>query len=143
MPQGIYTIGRDVTLTIIGPNGPIVLDTITNWKRKQKDSIQQIVPINGSVDHLQFFYGWEGSFDLERAGPQLDQYFALLESNYFSGIQTKNVFIKELIDEPDGSLSGFKYPRVKLSYTDAGDFAGDKSVKQSVNFVSGPREVSL
>ena len=142
MPQGQYNIGRDVTLTIIGPSGVIVLDTITNWKRKQDDSIQRVVPINGDVDHLQFFYGWSGSFDLERAGPQLDLYFALKESNYFTGIRDKNVFIRELIDEPDDSVSTFKFTKVKLSYADAGDFAGDKSVKQSVNFVSSRRILS-
>lgn len=142
MPEGQYSIGRDLSLTIIGPSGLLVFE-ITNFKRRQKDSIQQIVPINGDVDHLQFFYGWEGSFDIERTGPQLDFYFALKESNYFSGINDKNVFIKELINEPDGSISGFKYPKVKLSYSDAGDFAGDKSVKQSMNFVSSRRIVSL
>lgn len=139
MPEGQYSLGRDVTLTIIGPSGLIVLDTITNWKRKQDDSVQRIVPINGDTDHLQFFYGWSGSFDLERGGPQLDLYFALKESNYFRGIRDKNVFIKELIDEPDGSISDFKFTKVKLSYADAGDFAGDKSVKQSVNFVASRR----
>jgi len=141
MPEGQYNIGRDVNLTIIGPSGPIILDTIINWKRKQDDSIQRIVTINSDTDHLQFFYGWSGSFDLERAGPQLDLYFALKESNYFNGIRDKNVFIREIINEPDGSISVFKFTKVKLSYADAGDFAGDKSVKQSVNFVSSRREV--
>jgi hypothetical protein len=139
MPQGIYNIGRDVGLTIVTSNGPITLNTITSFKSKSDDTVQKLVLLNGITDHLRFFQGWSGSFEIERASAVLDQYFALIESNYFRGIRERYASITETIQEVNGAVSQFRYPRVILSFADAGDYAGDKSVKQTLNFVSARR----
>lgn len=139
MPQGNYSIGRDIGLTIVTPDGPLTLNTITSFKSKSDDNVQKLVLINGITDHLRFFQGWSGSFDIERASAVLDQYFALTEDRYFRGIRERYASITETIQEINGSISQFRYPRTILSFSDAGDYAGDKSVKQSMSFVSGRR----
>lgn len=140
MPQGQYSLGRDVGLTIVSPqSGPITLNTITSFQSKSDDQVQKLILINGITDHLRFFQGWSGKFDIERANAILDQYFALLESNYFQGVPEAAASITETIVEVNGSISQYRYPGVILSYADAGEFTGDKSVKQTLNFVSKRR----
>lgn len=140
MPQGQFNLGRDIGLTIVTPQlGPITLNTITSFKSKSDDNVQKLILINGITDHLRFFQGWSGSFDLERASAILDQYFAMLEANYFRGIPEAAASITETIQEVNGTVSQYRYPGVILSFSDAGDFTGDKSVKQSMNFVSKRR----
>lgn len=139
MPQGNYSIGRDIGLTIVTSDGPLTLNTITSFKSKSDDSVQKLVLISGITDHLRFFQGWSGSFDIERASAVLDQYFALTEDRYFRGIRERYASITETIQEVNGSISQFRYPGTILSFSDAGDFAGDKSVKQSMSFVSRRR----
>src|SRR5579864_3883032 len=103
MPQGIFNLGRDVGLTIVTPQaGPLTLNTITSFKSKSDDNVQKIILINGITDHLRFFQGWSGSFDIERASAVLDQYFSLLESNYFLGKAEATASITETIQEVNG-----------------------------------------
>jgi hypothetical protein len=139
MSQGQYNIGRDIGLTIVTQGGPLTLTTITSFKSKSDDNVQKLVLLNGITDHLRFFQGWSGSFVIERASAVLDQYFALLEDNYYRGIRERYASITETIQEVNGAVSQFRYPGVILSLADAGDYSGDKSVKQTMNFVSRRR----
>ena len=140
MPQGQFSLGRDIGLTIVTPQlGRITLNTITSFKSKSDDNVQKLILINGITDHLRFFQGWSGSFDVERSSAILDQYFAALESDYFLGIPEAAASITETIQEVNGSVSQYRYPGVILSYADAGEFTGDKSVRQSMTFVSRRR----
>ena len=139
MPQGQFNVGRDIGLTVVTQLGPLTLNTITSFKSKQESVVQKLVIINGVTDHLRFFQGWSGMFDIERASAVLDQYFAFLEQNYFLGIREQAASITETIQEVDGSISQYRYPGVILTFDDAGEFTGDKSVKQSMSFVSKRR----
>lgn len=139
MPQGQYSIGRDIGLVLVTPDGPITLNTITSFKSKSDDNVQKLVLLSGITDHLRFFQGWSGSFVIERASAVLDQYFALTEDRYYRGIRERYASITQTIQESNLSITQWRYPRTILSYADAGEYAGDKSVKQSINFVSGRR----
>ena len=139
MAIGLFNVGRDVTVNIITTNGPIVLSTITSFKAKQDSTQQKLVLINGVTHHLRFFIGWTGSFSIERASDVLDNYFALLEQNYYQGIREQGASITETIQELNGSISQFRFTNVLLSFDDAGDYAGDKSVAQSMSFVASRR----
>ena len=104
-----------------------------SFKSKSDDNIQKIILINGiRTDHLRFFFqGWSGNIELERSSAVLDQYFAMLEQNYFQGKAEATASITETIQEPvNGSISQYRCKGVILSYSDAGEYTGDKSVKQ-------------
>lgn len=141
MPQGQISLGRDIGLTIVTPQlGPITLVGLMAFKSKMDDNVQKLILINGITKHLRFIQGWSGSFDIERAGPILDQYFSLLESNYRRGIPEPPASITQTIQEPVTLInSQYRYQGVLLSYADAGEFTGDKSVKQSLTFVAETR----
>lgn len=135
MSQNGYSLGRDVTLAIILPNGSsLQLGKITKWTAKQDTSDQKIKGIDGITDHLRFYEGWSGSFDVERRSPDLDVYFAALEANYYAGLDEQPATLQQTITEPNGQVSQYRFERVLLKYEDAGDWSGDKAVSQKVSF---------
>jgi hypothetical protein len=134
-----FTIGRDVTLTIVTPSGPLNLSLITGFQSKQDTIDEKIKGLDGITRYLRFFDAWSGRFTLDRRDSTLDDYFAQLESNYYQGLSEGGVSITETITEANGSVTQYRYISVLLKYDDAGEFAGDKSVKQTVSFVASRR----
>jgi hypothetical protein len=140
MSQNGYTLGRDNTIAVILPDGTTLqMGKIINWTAKQDVSDQKIKGMDGVTDHLKFYEGWSGSFSIERRGPDLDNYFAKLESNYYAGVDEPPAIMQQTITEPNGQVSQFRFERVILKYDDAGDFSGDKSVHQKVSFLATKR----
>lgn len=140
MPMNGYSIGRDVTITITLPDGTALdLGKITKFTSKQETDTQKIKGLDGRTDQLRFFAGWTGSFEAERRGPEVDQYFADLEANYYAGGDEPPATITETILEPSGAVSQFRYERVVLMYDDAGDKQGDKSVSTKLSFFAQRR----
>ncbi|PKN07937.1 MAG: hypothetical protein CVU24_17990 [Betaproteobacteria bacterium HGW-Betaproteobacteria-18] len=140
MPVNGFTVGRDVTLTIITSSGPLNLSLITSFKSKQDTSEQKVKGLDGITRHARFYDGWSGSFSLDRMNSNVDDYFAQLEDNYFMGINELPCTITETIQEVDGSVSQYRYTNVLLKLDDAGDYSGDKTVKQSISFVASRRQ---
>lgn len=140
MSQNGYSLGRDNTIAVILPDGTTLqLGKVTNFTAKQDVTDQKIKGMDGVTDHLKFYEGWSGSFSIERRGPDLDNYFAKLESNYYAGVDEPPATMQQTIVEPNGQVSQFRFERTLLKYDDAGDFAGDKSVHQKVSFLATKR----
>lgn len=140
MPMNGYSIGRDVTITITLPDGTALdLGKLTKFTSKQEADNQDIKALDGQKDRLRFFGGWTGSFEAERRGPEVDAYFAQLEANYYAGNDEPPATITETILEPSGAVSQFRYERVVLSYDDAGDKQGDKSISHKISFFARRR----
>lgn len=140
MPQQGYSTGRDVSLVIILSDGTTLrMRKVTGWDAKQETSDEPIKALDGDTDHLRFFNGWSGSFQSERRGPELDNYFAQLEANFFAGRDDPPATIQQTITEPNGSVSQFRFERVLLKYDDAGKWTGDKSVPQALSFMAARR----
>ena len=95
--------------------------------------------LDGITDHVRFFDGWSGSFDVERQDATLDNYFAQLEAGFYAGLNEAPAQIYETIQEANGSVSQFRYDGVLMTLADAGNRAGDATIKQSVNFVASRR----
>lgn len=136
MPQNGYSIGRDITLNLVTSSGTLQVTGITSFKSKQETTEEKVKQINGTVDNVRFFEGWSGTFMIERKDATLDQYFCQIEQDYFAGIQDGYVTITETITEQNGNVSQFRYRKVLLKLDDAGEWAGDKTVKRSMSFVA-------
>lgn len=140
MPINGFSVGRDLTLTIVTASGVLPVKGITSFKSKQDTNEEKIVKIDGVTDHVRFFQGWSGSFVIEREDSTLDDYFSQLESNYYQGITEQPVYITETITEKNGNVTQYRYQKVLLKLDDAGDWAGDRVVKQSLSFVCSRRQ---
>ena len=134
MPNGGFSIGKDISLSIITPSGPLTIGLITGFQSKQDVTKKKIKGLDGLNRPVRFFEGWSGSFDLDRQDSTVDAYFAQLEANYFGGLNENTVTITETITEANGSVTQWRYTGVLLELADAGAWKGDDTVKQKINF---------
>ena len=139
MSLGIFSTGRDVTLTIVTPTGPLNLNLITGFHATPDTGEVKVKGLDGITRHAMFPDGWRGGFDVERADSTLDVYFGQLESQYYAGQATAYSTITETISEPNGSVTQWRYINVLLRLDDAGSYMGDQTVKQKMSFVSSRR----
>lgn len=139
MPVNGYSVGRDIALDMIGPNGPVTFNKITSFKAKQDTSDVRVKRLDGITDHLIFPDGWSGSFEIERQDSGVDDLFAQLEAGFYAGLNQISYRLTETITEVAGNVSQYRYEGVILKYDDAGDWKGDSSVKQSVSFMASRR----
>jgi hypothetical protein len=136
MPMNGFTVGRDVSLSIVTSAGPLRLSLLTGFNAKPSVTENRVKGLDGITRFLRFPDGWSGSFMIERQDSTVDDYFAKLESNYYAGINEQPCTITETITEPNGSVTQYRYTGVLLKLDDAGNYQGDATVKQSLSFVA-------
>jgi hypothetical protein len=140
MPVNGFSVGRDVTLTIVTASGPLNLNLITGFHSRQDTAEIKVKGLDGITRHARFFDGWTGGFDIERSDSTVDDYFAQLEANYYAGINEQPGTITETITEANGNVTQYRFLNVLLKYDDAGNWAGDQTVKQKLSFVAAQRQ---
>ena len=74
MPINNFSVGRDVSLDITGPQGPLRFNLITNFNSKQATKEQAVMGLDGITRPVRFFDGWTGGFDIERQDSTIDDY---------------------------------------------------------------------
>lgn len=139
MPVNGYTVGKDVSIDITGPNGPVRFSVKTGFSAKQDTNDTKVKRLDGVTDHVLTYDGWTGTLDFERQSSALDDYFAQQEANYFAGVNSLPISITETTTEADGSVSQFRYTSVVLKYDDSGSKTGDATVKQKVSWMASRR----
>ena len=139
MPVNGFSVGKDVTLVLVTQSGPLPFNRLTEFAAKMDTVDLKSKGIDGITKHLMFPDGWAGSFMLDRTDPTIDSYFAQYEANYYAGIDRRPASITEIISEPDGSITQWRYLNVFLKYDDAGPWKGDTQVKQKISFVAQTR----
>lgn len=139
MPLNGYSVGRDVSLDIVTPNGVLRVSRVTKFTSKQETTEQKVKRMDGITDPVRFFDGWSGSMDVERQDSTLDDYFALLEANYYAGFNEPPCSITETITEVSGSVTQYRYLGVLFRFDDAGDRSGDSTIKQKISFMAQRR----
>lgn len=139
MPVNNFTVGKDVSLTIVTASGPIGFNLLTDFTSKQDTTKTRIKGLDGKTRWVRFFDGWSGSFKVERRDSTADDYFSQLEANYYAGLNEQAASITEIIQEPNGGLTQYRYYGVLLDFEDAGAYSGDATVKQTLSFVAERR----
>lgn len=139
MPVNNFSTGRDVTLVVSTPTGPMDLTGITNFTKKQMNTKLKSKGLDGIPRHGTIPDGWGGSLRFDRLSPNLDRFFALQEAGYYAGQNLQSGTILETISEADGSLSQYRYVGVVVTFDDAGDASADKKVEQTVSWEAETR----
>lgn len=141
MPVNGYTVGRDITVTIVNSLGAISSFAVrTGFSKRQETNDIKVKRADGTVDHLQIPDGWSGTLDYERNGSALDDYFADLETAYYSGVNIGSGSIVETIIEPEGSVSQYTYTGVQMKLSDGGSQTGDNTIKMKLDWVASRRK---
>lgn len=139
MPVNNFSVGRDVSLIIMTPQGILVPALITGFHSRPDMTDHKVKGLDGITRHVRFFDGWSGGFDVERQDDVLDTYFAALEANYYAGISEQPCTISETVENPNLAISQYRYQGVLLKMPDAGKWEGDKTVKMTLEFLASRR----
>jgi hypothetical protein len=132
MPVNNYSIGKDISYSVVTPTGTLTLNGKTDYSIKPMFTDLKHKGLDGITSHGVIPDGWEISMKFDRFDPEVDNYFAQAEADYFAGVNQQGGTIYESIVEKDGSISNFRYTNVILKLNTAGDWKGDSLVPISV-----------
>jgi hypothetical protein len=132
MPVNSFSVGRDLTFTLVGPTGNLTINGLTDYGCKPMFSKLKHKGLDGENMNAAIPDGWEISIKLDRQDATIDNFFAALEASYFAGQNIASGTISENIVEADGSITQFQYTKVSLTYDDAGSWRGDSLVPISL-----------
>ena len=139
MPVNSYSVGRDLTFTLVGPYGVVTVSGATDYSTKPMFTDLKHKGLDGVVRHGQIPDGWEISVKLERQDAVLDRLFARLEADYYAGVNVQGGTVNEVIKEADGSVSQYRYEGVVLKLDGAGDYKGDSFVPLGLTLMASRR----
>lgn len=144
MPIGGQTVGRDVSFQINTPNGQLTLPAnfITSFDAKPLARLEKYLGVTGIINPLVFHEGWQVDISIARTGPALDQFWAVLESEYFNGIDVLGGTIYETIQESSGTTQ-WVFSNVQLKLEDAGTYKGNDYITQTLSGYASRRQQLL
>ena len=134
MPSYNFSVGRDVSLTVVTSYGTLTFNGLTDFSADPMTTDLKSKGIDGTPRFGFIPDGWKGSFKLDRLDPLTDNWWANVEADYFSGKNAQTGTIQEIVTEADGSVTQWQYTGVVLRLDKAGDWGGDRKVEQSVTF---------
>ena len=139
MPANNYSVGRDISYSVVTSSGNLTLNGKTDYSIKPVFTDLKHKGLDGNTTHGVIPDGWQIDMKFDRTDPNVDNYFAQLENDYFAGVNQQGGTISENIVESDGSISSFRYTNVILKYDNAGDWKGDSLISISVSAMATRR----
>lgn len=134
-----FSVGRDTQLVVMGSSGRIDLAHVTGFEARQVTQSVRVSRLDGTPLGAELPKGWEGSFDLERGNSAADDFIAATELAYFNGQTAATGTMYQYVTETDGSVSTYQYDGVTFKLATAGQWKGDNSVKQTLDFFASRR----
>jgi hypothetical protein len=139
MTSTAFNVGRDCQLVVMGPFGRLDLTHVTGFESRQLTAAIRIDRIDGTQFAAELPKGWEGQFELERGSSAVDDFIAQVEAAFIAGSSVPTGTLYQYISEVDGSTSTYQYAAVVFKLTQAGQWRGDQSVKQRLDFFASTR----
>lgn len=140
MTSTAFSVGRDCQLVVMGPFGRIDLTHVTGFEARQLTAPIRVDRIDGSQLAAEIPKGWDGQFDIERGSSAVDDFIAKIEAAYVQGIAVPNGTLYQYVSEVDGSTSTYQFDSVVFKLTQSGQWRGDHSVKQRLDFYASRRK---
>ena len=134
-----FSTGRDIQIVVIGPHGRVDLSHVIGFDSRQITQSVRISRLDGNHLGMEIPRGWEGSFELDRSSSEVEDFISTLEQGYFNGTPEMIGTLYQYITEPDGSTSTFQYDQVSFKLANAGQWKGDSSVRQKLDFYASRR----
>ncbi len=134
-----FSIGRDTQLVVISPTGRVDLTHISSFEARQITHSLRVDRLDGIPMGTELPKGWEGSFEIERGNSAVDDLIASIEQQYFNGATAVPGTMYQYISEANGSTSTYQFDTVTFKLVSAGQWRGDSSVKQKLEFFAARR----
>ena len=139
MSATTFSIGRDTQVVVMGPFGRVDLTHVTGFESRQLTQSVRVTRLDGNQLATELPKGWEGSFDVERGSSTVDDFISQIENAYYSTGPVASGTLYQYVNEPDGSTSTYQYNGVVFKLGNAGQWKGDASVKQKLEFFAATR----
>jgi len=140
MATNTFSVGRDCQLVVIGPAGRVDLTHVTGFDARQMTHAVRVDRLDGATLAAELPKGWEGSFELERGSPAVDDFIAAMEARFHAGGAVKPGTLYQYVLETDGATSTYQYDGVVFRLANAGAWRGDAAVKQKLEFFATRRK---
>lgn len=134
-----FSVGKDVTLDIVGSSGPLRFNILTGFEAKPVYKSIDSKGLDGVDRYEDLPAGWTGSLSLDRSDSVVDDFFAQKEDNYYKGLPSSAVNITETITEVNGAVSQYRYTGVALTLQDAGKKSSDNKIDMVIGFRASRR----
>ena len=132
MPVNSFSVGRDISFTLVSPAGTLDVTGVTEYSPKKKNTLLTRKSLTGKTNHGTIPDGWEITIKLDRKTPAVDRFFAARDLEYYNGVNVAGGTIYESVTEADGSVSSFRYTEVIFQYDGAGDWKGDAYIPVTI-----------
>lgn len=135
MPVNGYTVGRDVSVNIVGSDGVQIIippDQVTHFDAKPMKREDWSRPLNVPPKPLYMPDGWRLTIEVDRKDASLDTYMSDLEQAYWAGENMLPGTIMETVTEDDGTTTQYRYDGVMLWVDDPGNYRADTRVTQRI-----------
>jgi hypothetical protein len=140
MPTATFSLGKDVSVVVIAPNGQrLDLSIVTEFTARQTIQNVKIMPLNGPPQAYHLPSGWEGTITIDRANGIADRAFAEIERQFWAGGSFGTGTIYQFVTERDGSQAGFQYNNATMHLAETGDWKAESQVRQTVSFFASTR----
>lgn len=139
MPINDFSIGKDLSYSVVTPSGTLTLNGKTGYSIKPMFTDINHKGMDGVNVHGFIPDGWQIEMQFDRTDPNVDNYFAQVEADYFNGINLPGGTIFENIVEKDRSITSFRYTNVTLKFDNAGNWKGDALIPISVTAMASRR----
>jgi hypothetical protein len=125
-------VGKDVTWDVVTSAGLMTIDITTSFHAKPAYTEVSSKAVDGKTRKAYIPNGHDITIKLDRAGPDVEDFFTQAEADYFDGLPLQSGSITETVQEPDGSVSQYRYEEVILKLDDTGERSGDKLIQMSI-----------
>ena len=139
MSTNTFSVGRDCQLVVMGPFGRVDLTHVTGFESRQRTAAVRIDRIDGTQLGAELPKGWEGYFEIERGSSAVDDLIARMEATYHAGGPVPVGSLFQYVNETDGSTSTYQFDGAVFKLSQAGNWRGDQSVKQRLDFFASTR----
>jgi len=134
MASTTFSVGRDCQLVVMGPCGRVDLTHVTGFESRQLTHPLRVDRLDGTQMAIELPKGWEGSFSIERGTSAVDDFIAAAENQFYTSGPVPPGTLYQYVTETDGSTSTYQFDGVVFKLASAGEWKGDASVKQKLEF---------
>jgi hypothetical protein len=130
---GTMSIGRDVAIDAVLGNGQVLrLGNVTMFDAKPRIKKLNSLGIDGINRTGVIPEGWDLRLEVDRQDRTIDDWWAQYEADYYAGRTVQSITVIETIDEPDGTVSVWRYEGCSFHFEDAGAWKSDSYVKMKL-----------
>ena len=130
---GQFNTGRDCTIVLRGPAGPVQIPNVVQFECKQETSEVKIKRMDGINLQSHLPNGWTWSLEFERGSVDVDVLIAQVEAAWYAAGVIGAFSLTQYITEAGGSTSDWQMDGVTVKLDDAGTWKGDASVRQKLS----------